>query len=291
MEHGFQNPLFQGRFHVQLQGGACSIRKNLFEMLLYIPRTESLKVKVQTKRQLCTEKQADPKHTKCSSGQPTTPFQHHIVQTISSGDKYKLESYRKENTAICMISSSHKCMYINMYVYIYIFVTYYLQPPNQPPKNTYYANILLTKKQSTINYPTNPKQNLFHIILIHLYPIPKTGHQLLRAFYGKKKTPFFFGGRNLHFSWFFLRGLMVPTQPTTSSQKFPRKGSVLHPTRRRAVLAHGRKRVVRGLQGHHVRQLGRPRMTGDPGMALIHLGPMGSMMIHVSGYNYNIPPT
>ena len=116
MEHGFQNPLFQGRFHVQLQGGTCSIRKNLFEMLLYIPRTESLKVKVQTKRQICTEKQADPKHTKCSSGQPTTPFQHHIVQTISSGDKYKLESYCKENAAICMISSSHKCMYIYIYL-------------------------------------------------------------------------------------------------------------------------------------------------------------------------------
>ena len=159
---------------------------------------------------------------------------------------------------------------VYVYIYIYFFVTYYLQPPNQPPKSIYYANILLKQKKSTINYPTNPKQNLFHIILIHLYLIPKTSHQLLRAFYGNKKHLFFLWPKPSLFMGFFGGSWYQPNQ-RLHPKTFPPKGSVLHPTRRRAVLAHGRKRVVRGLQGHHVRQLGRPRMTEDPGMALIHL--------------------
>ena len=195
-------------------------------MLLYMPRTESLKVKVQTKRQNCTEKQADPKHTKCSSEQPTTPFQHHIVQTISNGDKNKLESYCQENIAICMISSSHKCIYIyNIYKYTYIYIYNLLPTTVQPtPKRgtcimrTYF----LQKKQSTINYPTNPKQNLFHIILIHLYPIPKNGHQLLRALYGKK-TPFFFLVAETFIFHGFLRA--HGTNPTNHFiPKIPPKG-------------------------------------------------------------------
>ena len=165
---------------------------------------------------------------------------------------------------------------------MYIKPTTYNRPTNpQKIRNIYYANMLLKQiNRLSTTQPTQNKIYSIYIILIHLYPIPKTGHQLLRAFYGNKNACCFcLWPKPLFFMGFW--GLIVPIQPTTSSQKFPPfKGSVLRceapcrpgaqPQKRRPWLARPPRPSA-----------GKTSDDGFPGMALIHLGPMGSMMIHM----------
>lgn len=163
-----------------------------------------------------------------------------------------------------MISSSHKCMYI--YIYICNLLPTTAQPT--PKKHILCEHTSLKKNRLSTTQPTQNK--IYSILFLFIYiSSQKLATNYSELFMATKNTCFLWPKPSL-FMGFFGGSWYQPNQ-RLHPKTFPPKGSVLHPTRRRAVLAHGRKRVVRGLQGHHVRQLGRPRMTEDPGMALIHL--------------------
>ena len=79
-----------------------------------------------------------------------------------------------------------------VYVYIYIFVTYYLQPPNQPPKSIYYANILLLKKKIDYQLPNQPKNKIYSILFLFIYiSSQKLATNYSELFMATKKHLFF----------------------------------------------------------------------------------------------------
>lgn len=146
------------------------------------------------------------------------------------------------------------------------------------------------KKSIDYQLPNQPKtKSILYILFLFIYiPSQKLATNYLELFMATKTPVVFVCGRNLYFSWAFGGSSYQPNQ-RLHPKNFPPLKAQCCVARRRAVQAHGRKSVVRGLQGHHVRQLGRPRMTvfqGWPWFTWDPWDPWWSICIWLI---YNIP--